>query len=344
MKRTLFLILLFITTAVSAQDLQRILDLRGTWKFELGKNREFVKPDFDDTDWEDIYVPSSWEDEGFANYDGFACYRKTFYLDEKLKAADLIIRLGYIDDASEIYLNGYFVGYSGMLPPHYVTAYDVEQQYPLLNKYLKYGKEKNVIAVRVYDNQQEGGMVRGQIGIYQNVSYSGKYALKLPETWKFADDDDPDFKSPDFDDSDWIKVSIPADWETQGFSDYDGIGWYRVKITIPESLKNDELIVLLGKIDDVDESYFNGKLIGKTGRIPAHGKTYDYNEEYKEIRAYEIPSELIQYGKENTIAVRVYDSYFHGGIYDGPLYIIKKSDFKPSKTKKSKYQFLKDMF
>ena len=39
---------------------------------------------FDDSEWEKINVPSSWENQGFHGYDGYAWYRTSF----KLKTSD----------------------------------------------------------------------------------------------------------------------------------------------------------------------------------------------------------------------------------------------------------------
>ena len=42
---------------------ERIYDLRGIWKFSIGDAEEWNSPDFNDSDWEDMFVPSSWEDK-----------------------------------------------------------------------------------------------------------------------------------------------------------------------------------------------------------------------------------------------------------------------------------------
>ena len=74
------------------------------------------------------------------------------------------------------------------------------------------------------------------------------------------------------DDSDWLPIRPGLSWEKQGFPDYDGYAWYRIHVRLPESLRNDpsvrrhqSLTVTLGKIDDVDQTWFNGKVIGTTG-------------------------------------------------------------------------------
>ena len=94
---------------------------------------------------------------------------------------------------------------------------------------------------------------------------------------------------------------------------YDGYAWYRIQFTIPQGMKQENVILLLGRIDDIDETYLNGERIGRTGRKPIKG------DEYVKLRAYAIPQEMLKYGQQNVLAVRVYDNFRHGGIYDGPI-------------------------
>ncbi|MCU0378616.1 MAG: acetylxylan esterase [Bacteroidales bacterium] len=144
----------------------------------------------------------------------------------------------------------------------------------------------------------------------------------LPEAkWKFITGDDKLYASPAFNDSAWKDISPTMAWEQQGFPDYDGFAWYRVTVTIPGSMKSDAmkyggLVLYLGKIDDVDFTYFNGVLIGSTGKLPP-----DYEGKWDTRREYRIAPDNIKFGKPNTIAVRVYDASGNGGIYSGPLRI-----------------------
>ena len=106
----MIIVLCFQTVQVFANDggkwggreWKRILDLRGHWKFEIGDNMEWAKPDYNDKDWESIFVPNEWEDEGFPGYDGFAWYRITFSAEDLMGHDILYLRLGYIDDCDEV--------------------------------------------------------------------------------------------------------------------------------------------------------------------------------------------------------------------------------------------------
>ena len=141
----------------------------------------------------------------------------------------------------------------------------------------------------------------------------------LPEMWKFKTGDDPQWASPAFDDSDWTDIKAGIQWESQGFNGYDGYAWYRVTFMVPADLeltaiKYGGLNLALGKIDDVDFTYLNGKLVGGMGELPPH-----YETAWNMDRNYRVPAGLIHWGQENTIAVRVFDLLGGGGIYSRPI-------------------------
>jgi len=141
----------------------------------------------------------------------------------------------------------------------------------------------------------------------------------LPEKWKFKTGDNSEWSSPTFNDSDWGSISPGIVWEQQGFPGYDGYAWYRTTFTIPSRFRKDAeayggLSLQLGKIDDVDFTYFNGELVGKTGELPPN-----YVTGYDESRVYSIPASKVLWDKPNTLAVRVYDATGNGGIYGDPI-------------------------
>jgi hypothetical protein len=142
----------------------------------------------------------------------------------------------------------------------------------------------------------------------------GNIEIGLKGSWKFMIGDDMARARPDYDDSNWERIMVPARWEEQGYRGYDGYAWYRNTISIPTDLQNREVILELGYIDDVDEVFFNGNKIGQTGSFPPRFSTA-----YNAQRRYRVPSSIIQFGKINTIAVRVYDAQLEGGIVRGDI-------------------------
>lgn len=347
MKIKIILVLLFVAVSMHAEIKlkDKIIDLRGICKFEIGDNIKFADKEFDDSGWEDIFIPSSWEDEGFPGYDGYAWYRIHFTVSSEYIKENLYLILGAVDDVDATYINGNLIGYTGSFPPDYETMYHAERRYLIPSEYLDYDSE-NVIAVRVYDLTGPGGIVKGKPGIYNTVK-PVKLDLEFSGLWKFKIGDNPEWAETFFNDRNWQNITVPMQWDNFGYKEYNGFGWYRKKIFIPRELKDEDLILFLGKIDDMDETFFNGEKIGGTGWMHNDPEdieinTYDYNE----VRAYYIPDDLIKYGQDNQIAVRVYDGYRHGGIYEGPIGIVKRETYLRYKRKyKNTFRdFIKSFF
>jgi hypothetical protein len=339
---SIVLIMLVFNGTIFPNNWERLVNLRGGWKFSIGDDESWANPKFNDKNWEVIKVPSSWEEEGFHGYNGYAWYRKHFYTSSSMKGRNIIVRLGRIDDVDEVYVNGNLIGSSGTFPPEYHSAYNAWREYQLPEKYLNFD-EDNVIAVRVYDSQMEGGIVEGDIGLYEKEGMM-QLDYNLAGSWKFKTGDNSEWKESNFNDKSWRKIYVPSAWDAQGYSRYDGFGWYRIKFTMPNYLANRKLVLVLGKIDDIDEVYVNGKLVGSTGSMEGDPYPREFNEmgEYTQFRGYFLPDGLFQSDKDITIAVRVYDGYNIGGIYEGPIGLIEQSKYtkywKEQKKVNKKYK------
>ncbi len=314
-----------IPGSAGAQNWKQLVDLRGTWKFEIGDDMHRAEPGFNDASWENIYAPAAWEDEGFPGYDGYAWYRKHFQSSPDWKGKSLALHMGTIDDVDAVYLNGHLVGSTGSFPPGYRTAYDVDRIYTFPFDYLSASGD-NVVAVRVYDYELSGGILHGKLGVYEDLD-ALKVDLPIAAAWRFSIGDDPAWKAPGFDDSRWKEITVPAFWESQGYPDYDGFAWYRVRFTAPANLLTHRLILLLGKIDDFDETYLNGEKIGHTGTMETRLTDIPGSDAYQQLRAYTIPPELLHSGGSNTLAVRVYDGFRDGGIYAGPIGVVTRDKY-----------------
>lgn len=143
-------------------------------------------------------------------------------------------------------------------------------------------------------------------------------SIELAE-WKFLNKDKAEFIDSALNEYWWPDISPLTVWEKQGYEGYDGYAWYRVKVVVPSSMKRNAykyggLMLKLGKIDDADVTYFNGHIVGQTGKLPP-----DYASAYDVQRSYIIPPVYIAWDKKNTIAVRVYDAGGDGGLYGGPV-------------------------
>jgi GH15 family glucan-1,4-alpha-glucosidase len=163
--------------------------------------------------------------------------------------------------------------------------------------------------------------------------------ILLPDRWQFKTGDDSAYASPSYDDRDWKVIDVPSPWEPQGFEGYNGTAWYRVHFTVdPLPATNEPLTLALGKVDDADVTYLNGRRIGSMGRFPPDSLTA-----YQELRLYTIPRGLLR--KNNVLAVRVYDMMGPGGIVFGPIGIYdkraRKAQFDPAPgPKRSFYELV----
>lgn len=330
--KTLFiavLICLFSQTSqayVAQENLVLLQSLKGSWKFSIGLNEEWVSPKFNDNDWETIKAPSPWENQGYNGYNGYAFYRKKINIPSNFKGRMLYLNMGYIDDVDEVYFNGHKIGSTGGFPPDYNTAYNAERIYYIPEQDINFDGS-NLIAVKVYDSEQEGGIVSGEIGLYGGKA-SVNFDINLQTTWKFQPGDDLRRKESDFDDSGWSEIFVPAKWEDQGYRDYDGYAWYRKSFIYQISNSDEKMVLLMGKIDDIDQVYINGTLVGSTGNFPKkRGEEVNTGEEYNAFRGYFIPDRLLKKNQKNVIAVRVLDTGGAGGIYEGPVGIITQAKY-----------------
>lgn len=142
--------------------------------------------------------------------------------------------------------------------------------------------------------------------------------------WRFMPGDDPKWKARELDDSGWRQVTLPALWENHGQAATDNVyGWFRRRITIPAECRGKDFDLLLGKIDDVDETWVNGQHVGGTGSFPP-----DYRWADQEPRRYRVPASLTRDGTI-AIAVRVFDGAKTGGIHAAGVKSERVGPFDP---------------
>ena len=327
----LLVILLVSSILVKADELRLIKSLDGTWQFSVGDNPQWAEIGFNDKDWDNIYAPRDWESQGYEGYNGYAWYRKTFKLSNLDTNIPIILYLGKIDDVDQVFINGKKIGQSGEFHPDFNTAYDRERKYILPVGLLK-ANSYNVIAVRVYDTFRSGGINKGPLGIYYDVT-DELLEINLAGNWRFALSEPSNNINPKLSELEWTNIKVPSRWEDEGFDNYDGYAVYSKKFYLSSELAEKELVLVLGKIDDYDYAYFNGKLIGKVFDLKKEGAYYGRGNEYTALRGYKIPKKLIKSNDTNSIIVKVYDYYKDGGIYEGPVGIMTYENFKYFKKK-----------
>ncbi|OIQ90734.1 Non-reducing end beta-L-arabinofuranosidase [mine drainage metagenome] len=136
-------------------------------------------------------------------------------------------------------------------------------------------------------------------------------SINLPKESKFKFGDNLGWANPTLNDNDWTTQQLG-----KSFTKDSSYAWYRIKIVIPSALKTNTgkgIKLHLGKIDDVDQTFFNGKLIGETGSFPPQ-----YITQWEKQRMYIIPEKEVLWDKENVIAVRIYNLVGGMGMWEGP--------------------------
>ncbi len=140
--------------------------------------------------------------------------------------------------------------------------------------------------------------------------------MNIDGDWQFALGDDPQYAKPDYDDGWWEKIGGPADqWDTWGgesHPSYTGFAWYRRHIDIlPTPGTTGEYKILITRVDDAYEVYWNGKLIGSEGRMPPR-PSWHYT---KFPHSYNLVGSAV-----GVLAIRVWKaplSIFQGSGYGG---------------------------
>jgi sialate O-acetylesterase len=88
-------------------------------------------------------------------------------------------------------------------------------------------------------------------------------------------------------------------WGVPALADFNGMLWYRAKVTLSERQASQKAVLALGAADEIDMTWVNGRGVGS-----AYGG---------EAREYPLPDGLLKAG-DNVVAVNVLDTYRDGGL------------------------------
>jgi sialate O-acetylesterase len=112
--------------------------------------------------------------------------------------------------------------------------------------------------------------------------------------------------APDFDDSGWKTMSMPARWQDYGHAG-SGVFWFRRAVRIPAAWRGLDLEVSLGAADKHDDTYVGGERVG--GLSWADGPNT-----WRTPRVYRVPARLVGADGVVRIAVRDRSHVHHGGM------------------------------
>ena len=144
----------------------------------------------------------------------------------------------------------------------------------------------------------------------------------VPGAWRFKEGDDPSWKDPGMDDSSWREVKLPGKWSEMNLKTENAYGWYRRRIEVPVALRNHEVLLLVGKVDDADETFVNGTRVGGMGSFPPA-----YQTAWEQVRRYRVAANLFKCDGTDVIAVRDYNGQGDAGIYEAASPVLRSGPF-----------------
>ncbi len=106
--------------------------------------------------------------------------------------------------------------------------------------------------------------------------------------------------------AEWSDVTVPDVWRKVPSGDLtpiDGYSWYRAFVRIPEEWDGDDLTLFVEALDDARSGWVNGTTVGVNGSFPP-----TFRSGLGEAGRFSVPTQLIQAGAINTVAIRVHQS------------------------------------
>jgi len=199
----------------------------GEWRFHAGDDAGWKAREFDDHAWQRVSLPEAWEQHsGYTNDFVYGWYRRNLGIPSECRGRDFDLLLGRIDDADEVWLNGERIGGSGSFPPNFSTAWSLDRRYRVPASLVR-GDGSNVLAVRVFDGENGGGIISegiktSRIGPFDTLQSKGGH-----------------------------------------FTGYTvgGVGWYRKHFTIDET--NRQVAVRFDGVYMNSELWINGQRLGE---------------------------------------------------------------------------------
>ncbi|HNX65560.1 MAG TPA: beta galactosidase jelly roll domain-containing protein, partial [Bacteroidales bacterium] len=158
--------------ACSSGKVRERINFDQGWRFTLSGDENSWKPETDDSSWRLLDLPHDWSVEGDFNPNnpattgggalpgGTGWYRKSFTLKAADKDKVIYIDFDGVYRNSEVWINGHYLGKR----PYGYSSFRYD-----MTPFLKFGGEKNIIAVKADNSQQPNSRWYSGSGIYRNV-------------------------------------------------------------------------------------------------------------------------------------------------------------------------------
>ena len=160
-KQTLIILLLvwslaYLNTATAQTD-NNYITLDGIHKFASGDDPVRSSVSYDDSGWQSIVVPGSWQSQRIKPANGLGWYRIRFIVPARFKSGNVAVLLGRVGDADEAFLNGVKIGGEGLIGERFVEATKAERLYKIPPGLLR-DNDTNILSVRVMNTYLNGGI------------------------------------------------------------------------------------------------------------------------------------------------------------------------------------------
>ena len=144
------------------------------------------------------------------------------------------------------------------------------------------------------------------------AAQSAADTVSLDGPWRFRRGDDAAWALPATADASWGTIPVPGEWEP-AIGDYDGFGWYRRELALPDGLRGAPVGIRFGTVGDAFEVYWNGVKVGASGRMPPR-----FVEGVQPV-LFLVPDSVLARaaGGRHLVAVRVFNDYAYGGLMGG---------------------------
>jgi len=131
------------------------------WKFAIGDDMGCAAADFDDSAWKSVRIPAGLGGMGFEKVRSMGWFRRGIEIPREFQGRDFLLKVGVVDDADETFFNGVKIGGHGGMPPDYDSStapWGKPRIYLVPARLVK--ESGNVLAVRMYNHEGEGGILR----------------------------------------------------------------------------------------------------------------------------------------------------------------------------------------
>lgn len=139
----------------------------------------WAETEFDASTWETMPVPDYWENHGYPKFDGVMWYRKEVEVPAEWEGKPLELGLCSINDMDRAYVNGIEVGRF-----EETAGFTAPRVYPVPGEIVRAGK--NLVAVRVYDAGNVGGLYGAPQDLWlRSRGSDNSVAVSLVGDWQF---------------------------------------------------------------------------------------------------------------------------------------------------------------